>query len=66
VQIQLNGEAHSIEADRSLVQLIEELCLVRDGVAVAVNGQVIPRALRENIELKSGDRVEIIQAVGGG
>ena len=66
MQIQLNGEARTLESGQSLAQLIADLLLARDGVAVAVNGEVIPRASRESIELKSGDRVEIIQAVGGG
>jgi sulfur carrier protein len=66
MQIQLNGEAHTLEPGQSLSQLIADLLLTRDGVAVAVNGEVVPRASRESIELKSGDRVEVIQAVGGG
>ena len=66
MQIQLNGQAHSLEAEQTLAQLIDDLGLSVDGVAVAINGEVIPRSDRKECVLKSGDRVEIIQAVGGG
>lgn len=36
------------------------------GIAVAVNSLVAPRAEWHNIQLKPGDRVEIIKAVAGG
>jgi len=36
------------------------------GIAVAVNGQVIPRSQHGNTELTEGARVEIVTAVQGG
>jgi sulfur carrier protein len=36
------------------------------GIAVAVDGQVIPRSQHSNTELKEGARVEIVTAVQGG
>lgn len=36
------------------------------GVAVAVNGTVVPRAGWERSELREGDRVEVLTAVQGG
>ena len=36
------------------------------GVAVAVNGQVIPRSQHAHTELTEGARVEIVTAVQGG
>jgi thiamine biosynthesis protein ThiS len=35
-------------------------------VAVAVNRDVVPRSRYDEFELNSGDRVEILEAVGGG
>jgi thiamine biosynthesis protein ThiS len=35
-------------------------------VAVAVDGEVVPRGRWDDIELRSGQRVEILQAVQGG
>jgi sulfur carrier protein len=36
------------------------------GIAVAVDGQVIPRSLHASTELNEGARVEIVTAVQGG
>ena len=36
------------------------------GVAAAVNGEVVPRAQHSAHRLAEGDRVEVIRAVGGG
>ena len=40
--------------------------LARIGVAVEVNAELVPRSRLEQHPLAPGDRVEIIQAVGGG
>ena len=36
------------------------------GVAVAVDGEVVPRGRWEHVELREGQRVEVVRAVGGG
>jgi sulfur carrier protein len=36
------------------------------GVAIAHNGDVVPRPTWSDIQVKDGDRVEILNAVGGG
>ena len=36
------------------------------GVAVALNGQVVPRSGWESTELRDGDRLEIVEPVQGG
>ena len=36
------------------------------GVAVAVDGEVVPRARWAELELRSGQQVEVVQAVQGG
>ena len=66
MQIRLNGEPYSLENGLCLSALIRDLGLGSDGVAVAINGEIIPRATHPTRELKDGDEVEIIHAVGGG
>ena len=66
MNIQLNGQQYQAELDCTLSNLIESLGLEREGIAVAINGEVVPRANHENCRLRENDRVEIIQAVGGG
>ena len=40
--------------------------LVRGRVAVAINGDVVPRSSFDERKIQDGDRVEVIHAVGGG
>jgi len=66
VQIQLNGEPRALEPALTIRALVEQLGLNPDGVAVAINLQIVPRGEHANHILRDGDRVEIIRAVGGG
>jgi sulfur carrier protein len=65
MQVRVNGEAREI-APCSVAELLAELDAAADGVAVAVNGTVVPRSERAGRPLREGDRVEVIRAVGGG
>ena len=67
IDVQINGTSRTI-ADRSTVRtLLEELGIAdREGTAVAVNMEVIPRSAHGATTLQAGDRIEIVQAVGGG
>jgi sulfur carrier protein len=64
--IRVNGEAHRVPAGCSVAALLERLALDRRRVAVAVNREVVPRSALATHTLATGDRVEILEAVGGG
>ena len=64
--IQLNGEPYSIDGDTRLLALIEKLNLRRGRVAIELNQSVIPKAEWAGISLRPGDKVEIVNFVGGG
>jgi sulfur carrier protein len=49
-----------------VAELIEALGLSGRKLAVAVNREVVPRAHYRKRRLADGDRVEILEAVGGG
>ena len=66
MRIVLNGEEKEVREALSLFSLVQQLGLPKEGVALAVNRQVVPRAEWTNRCLNSGDRVEIVRAVGGG
>lgn len=65
MQIRLNGEVLETRA-QTVAQLIEELQFSPQGVAVAVNETVVPRAIHASHQLHEGDQIEIIRAVQGG
>lgn len=67
MNFELNGETQRQPDDAITVRsLLERLDLARKRVAVAVNAQVVPRSRFDEFEIRDGDRVEVIQAVGGG
>ena len=65
--IHINGEPRETAA-ATLVQLLRQLELgdISAGVAVAVNGAIVPRGDWVGHRLQDGDRVEVVSAVQGG
>jgi sulfur carrier protein len=66
MQIQVNGSPAEVADPCTLSALIETLELTNRRLAVEVNEELVPRSLFAEHRLAPGDRVEIIQAVGGG
>jgi sulfur carrier protein len=66
VTITVNGEQRELSDGTSLDSLLEALGVRRDGTAVALNDDVVPRARHAATVLRGGDRLEIIVAVAGG
>ena len=66
VLVNVNGEATEIQQGCSVRELLAQLGMEGRRVAVAVNRDVAPRSLYDSIELSADDRVEILEAVGGG
>ena len=62
----VNGEPRELAEGTTVAQLLEQLGLVRRGIAVAVNDGVVPGSAHAQQPLHDGDRVEIIVAVAGG
>ncbi|HEY1833776.1 MAG TPA: sulfur carrier protein ThiS [Solirubrobacteraceae bacterium] len=66
--IVLNGERTDLVAGTPLADAIERLGLSLDarGVAVAVDGQVLPRSEWQSYRLAEETRVEVLTAMQGG
>jgi sulfur carrier protein len=62
----VNGEPRTLRVGACVAELIETLGLGGRKLAVAVNREVVPRAQYGARRLVEGDRVEILEAVGGG
>lgn len=64
--ITVNGASRVVAAD-DLGRLLEQLGVGgRSGVAVALNGRVVPRGRWDGQPVADGDEVEIVGAVQGG
>jgi sulfur carrier protein len=66
LRVRVNGEPRTLAAGACVAELIEALGLAGRKLAVAVNREVVPRGQYRARSLLDGDRVEILEAVGGG
>ena len=66
IEVDVNGEAKRLAADATVAELLEGLDLGGKRVAVAVNRDVVIRSRYAAYRLAEGDRIEILEAVGGG
>ena len=66
MQIYLNGAEQQISQDLTVSELIRQLDLGEQRFAVEVNQELVPRSGFDQHQLQPGDRVEIVQAIGGG
>ena len=66
MDIVLNGENRDFPAPLTVAGLLVAIGLGEKRVAVEVNREVVPRSRHQTRALADGDRVEIIQAIGGG
>jgi sulfur carrier protein len=66
IHIELNGRRHEVREGLSVAELVLELGLRPEIVAVEVNQELVTRDRRGATVLRSGDRVELVTMVGGG
>jgi len=66
MEILLNGEAREIPDGLTAGGLVELLGLVGRRYAMEINGELAPRKTHAERVLAAGDRIEIVQAGGGG
>jgi thiamine biosynthesis protein ThiS len=66
MKLVINGEEKSVDKVSSVSDLLRELGLKADRVAVELNREIAARGSWDSTHLKDGDRLEIVQFVGGG
>jgi sulfur carrier protein len=66
VTVHVNGAAREIPAGSELADLVALVTSAQSGIAVAVNGEVVPRGSWPDTRLADGDRVEVVTAMQGG
>jgi sulfur carrier protein len=70
MQILINGDAREVAEGLSVAALVAELAAAvgRDprGFAIERNLEIVPKSLHGTTLLAPGDRLEIVQFVGGG
>jgi thiamine biosynthesis protein ThiS len=66
LQITLNGEPYELEGPLSVADLLQKLSIDPRRVAVEHNYEILRRPLYADTIVHEGDRVEIVNFVGGG
>jgi sulfur carrier protein len=70
IELTLNGEPRRLPAGATLAAAVREAGAGTGtgerGIAVALDGEVVPRGQWERQPLRDGQRVEVVQAVQGG
>ena len=65
-KIQLNGDPYEINDGTNLNELLNKLKIQKNKVAIEVNGEIIEKNKYTKLILNKGDKVEIVQFIGGG
>ena len=65
MEILLNGSSYLLEKNCSIKALIKNLDL-GGKYAIEINQNIIPKSQYDIIEINTGDKIEIVQAIGGG
>ncbi|MBL4607802.1 MAG: sulfur carrier protein ThiS [Pseudomonadales bacterium] len=66
MQIMINGDPAEVSDGSSVHQLVLQLELADKRIAVELNCEIVPRSQFSEMILTADDRVEIVQAIGGG
>jgi len=66
ITVSVNGRPRELPDASTLPSLIDALGVDRRTIAVAHNGDVIPRDHYDEVVLHEGDAVEVVRMVGGG
>lgn len=66
ISLFINGESHAFPTSLSVLGLIEHLGFNPAKIAIERNLEIVPRSLYAATLLEDGDRLEIVNFVGGG
>ncbi len=66
VRIEVNGEQREVEDGTTVRALLVALGFGETLVAVERNEEIVPRAEHASCALRAGDRIEVVEFVGGG
>ncbi len=67
IALTINGNARTFEvSDFTIAELVKKMGLEGKRIAIERNGEIVPRGAFTDTVLASGDKLEIVGAVGGG
>jgi sulfur carrier protein len=66
MQFIVNGQVQQAGMHTTVAELVLEVSDRQSGIAVALNGEVVPRSTWSDVMVRDGDRVDVVTAVQGG
>jgi len=66
INIKLNGKSISLTHTEALSEVLLSLAIPTQGCALAVNGEIVPRAEWPTWRVNQGDDISLFQAIAGG
>ncbi|TWT67528.1 sulfur carrier protein ThiS [Allorhodopirellula solitaria] len=66
ITITVNGTTTEVDHSMSISELIEQVDVPKNYLAVEINEEVVPREQHGEYMVAEGDRVEVVTLVGGG
>ncbi len=66
MKIFVNGEAKDVADSCTVQDLLNEMDIVGQRLAVEVNEEIVSKSRHENYVFTDADKVEIVHAIGGG
>jgi sulfur carrier protein len=66
IRVTLNGAPREFPAPLTFIQLLQEMALAGQRLAIERNGEIVPRSRFGEARVADGDRIEVVIAVGGG
>ena len=66
MNIVINGESKTFKENTTLLMVLKELSLEGKVMAAAINMEIVKQNIWDSYELKDGDKLELLDFVGGG
>lgn len=66
IHIHVNGQARTWRSGATVADLLQDLDIRTERVAVELNLEILDQATFDQRQLSNGDRVEILGFIGGG
>ena len=66
VSARVNGEDRGLPADATVSDVVALFTRTSTGVAVALNGEVVPKSEWSLVRLADGDAIEVLGVAAGG
>ena len=66
MKLHINGEIRTFDAPVSVLEVLRAMNLPSQKIAVELNLEIVPKSAYESQMVAEGDRIEIVQFIGGG